>query len=553
MGDSAAFKPLKPGTRISDHVDAGPCADRPEQGQQVNRRRPPGGLLRPSQVPVSGSTSDLFRSLSGVRGDTHFGLQFRPSGLATGAPLSLARPSTVPIRPVQDVLRAPGQPLSSPVKEEMEAGFGADFSDVRLHADTAARASASAVGARAYTSGNHVVTGATGVDDLTLAHELAHVIQQREGPVSGTDDGSGLILSNPSDRFERAAEAAAEHAVRGTLQRLGDDASDGRLPPAHRPASPGPSAGTPAVLAAQTSASALERRTLGGGQPFEDEQSDLLKIQQGPDFHQNLTTKGNEFQPGDKRPFPHQHPLALQLTTENRMTTRVLQRIVTKWPGAKPKPDKQRDALITHLGVKPTDQESLAVIDAVIRDSKPVEFKDVAAMLPPPRYIPSGALETTLGTESEFGFRPLGFGSVEDFQLFIHKIYSSLVSDAVVVFHGSSLTGQSFKDKGVGSRLFDIGRDSDYDVAIVSPTLWKTAPSVGVKIRGDHSEPLEAAQIKALGLDKAFADANFLARREVNFMLYESVEQARQHEGPALVTERNENYLAGVGQLHGNA
>jgi hypothetical protein len=99
----------------------------------------------------------------------------------------------------------------------MEARFGADLSGVRIHADTAARASAAAVGARAYTSGYHVVIGPGAAGKHILAHELAHVIQQREGPVSGSDAGSGLIVSDLSDRFERAAEAAAGHAVRGTL------------------------------------------------------------------------------------------------------------------------------------------------------------------------------------------------------------------------------------------------------------------------------------------------------------------------------------------------
>ncbi|NEE20089.1 DUF4157 domain-containing protein, partial [Streptomyces sp. SID7499] len=71
------------------------------------------------------------------------------------------------------------------------------------------RASATEIGARAYTSGNHVVIGTGGTDKHTLAHELTHVIQQRQGPVAGTDNGTGLKVSEPSDRFEREAEANA--------------------------------------------------------------------------------------------------------------------------------------------------------------------------------------------------------------------------------------------------------------------------------------------------------------------------------------------------------
>ncbi|MGQ4355354.1 eCIS core domain-containing protein [Streptomyces drozdowiczii] len=116
---------------------------------------------------------------------------------------------------VTDVLRSGGRPLDSAVRSEMESRLGADFSDVRIHTDAAAKASAAEVGARAYTSGHHVVIGDGGADKHTLAHELTHVIQQRRGPVAGTDNGSGLRVSDPSDRFERAAEANATRVMRG--------------------------------------------------------------------------------------------------------------------------------------------------------------------------------------------------------------------------------------------------------------------------------------------------------------------------------------------------
>ncbi|MEO3749136.1 DUF4157 domain-containing protein [Streptomyces sp. B6B3] len=118
---------------------------------------------------------------------------------------------------VHDVLRSAGRPLDAPVRTEMETRLGADFSDVRVHDDTAAQRSATEVGARAYTSGSHVVLGQGGGDRHTLAHELTHVIQQRHGPVSGTDNGSGLSVSDPSDRFERAAEANATRALAGDV------------------------------------------------------------------------------------------------------------------------------------------------------------------------------------------------------------------------------------------------------------------------------------------------------------------------------------------------
>ncbi|MFJ8311090.1 MULTISPECIES: DUF4157 domain-containing protein [unclassified Streptomyces] len=147
---------------------------------------------------------------------------------------------------VHDVLRAAGRPLDDATRTDMESRLGADFSDVRIHNDSAAKASAAEVGARAYTSGNHVVIGDGGGDKHTLAHELTHVIQQRQGPVAGTDNGSGLKVSDPSDRYEREAEANATRVLSG-------------------PVPDGPVAAQRAVAAPTSAATAVQRR---GDNPY---------------------------------------------------------------------------------------------------------------------------------------------------------------------------------------------------------------------------------------------------------------------------------------------
>jgi hypothetical protein len=136
---------------------------------------------------------------------------------------------------VNDVLSSSGRPLPATLEDEMEARLDADFSDVRLHTGAAAQRSASEIGANAYTSGSHVVIGNGGNDKHTLAHELTHVIQQRTGPVSGTDQGDGLAISAPSDRFEQAAEHNARTAMSKNwpMQKTPDDEQ------ASRPAAPG--------------------------------------------------------------------------------------------------------------------------------------------------------------------------------------------------------------------------------------------------------------------------------------------------------------------------
>ncbi|WP_425555719.1 DUF4157 domain-containing protein [Kitasatospora kazusensis] len=121
------------------------------------------------------------------------------------------------------------------MRSEMETRLGADFADVRLHDDAGAARSAAEVGARAYTSGRHVVIGAGGADKHTLAHELTHVIQQRTGPVAGTDHGEGLKVSDPSDRFEQAAEENATRVMRGSPDLRSAPESRRGVPVIHRP------------------------------------------------------------------------------------------------------------------------------------------------------------------------------------------------------------------------------------------------------------------------------------------------------------------------------
>ncbi|GGT50677.1 eCIS core domain-containing protein [Streptomyces purpureus] len=125
-----------------------------------------------------------------------------------------AQDSTVQRSAVHEVLRSPGRPLDAPLRSEMEARFGGDdFSGVRVHTDAVAQRSATEIGAKAYTSGSHVVWD--GQDKHTLAHELDHYRQQSQGAVPGTDNGSGLKISDPSDWAERQAEDTARRVMSG--------------------------------------------------------------------------------------------------------------------------------------------------------------------------------------------------------------------------------------------------------------------------------------------------------------------------------------------------
>ena len=117
---------------------------------------------------------------------------------------------------VHEVLRAPGRPLDAETRSFMERRFGHDFSQVRIHDESRAAASARSVGALAYTVGHDVVFGAgqyapdTGEGRRILAHELAHVVQQgaRVTPTS-----TKLPVGDARDAYENEAETVATKLV----------------------------------------------------------------------------------------------------------------------------------------------------------------------------------------------------------------------------------------------------------------------------------------------------------------------------------------------------
>lgn len=130
---------------------------------------------------------------------------------STVAPLGRAvsrerhRAGSAPVPPfVHDVVRGPGLALDGGTRAFMESRLGHDFGQVRVHADSRAADSARAIDARAYTVGHDIVFGAgqyapgTSHGVRLMAHELAHVAQQRES--------SG---DHAADAEARAHDAAA--------------------------------------------------------------------------------------------------------------------------------------------------------------------------------------------------------------------------------------------------------------------------------------------------------------------------------------------------------
>ena len=107
-----------------------------------------------------------------------------------------------------------GSPLPGHLLADMETRFGQSFGQVRIHDDPAAHASAAGLNAKAYTVGHDIVfsTGRFAPQSSSgkrlLAHELAHVVQQRRGGRAPTlEAGAG---------HEHSADAAANGYASGT-------------------------------------------------------------------------------------------------------------------------------------------------------------------------------------------------------------------------------------------------------------------------------------------------------------------------------------------------
>lgn len=210
MGDSAAFALPR---ASSDYVTAAARVSEPA-APRVNRTRQGRGPLRPSRVPVPGASAGQARFAS-------------PAGQRAQHGLAALRPGGA----------SPGTPLPDGVRGRMERAFESSFADVRFHAGSAV---AARIGAQALTAGSdiHVAPGAPRAGpaaEALIGHELAHVVQQRQGRVAPTAQAGGMPL-NLDRRLEREADEQGTRAGRG--EHAGGLAA-------------GPVAGQPRAVAAQ--------------------------------------------------------------------------------------------------------------------------------------------------------------------------------------------------------------------------------------------------------------------------------------------------------------
>ena len=172
------------------------------------------GVVRPAPYNAEGGRreAEADRAADAVRTDAPVP-GFGTARGASGAARASAPPNST------------GMPLASALRHDMERRFGADFAQVRVHADGPAAQATQRRNARAYADGDNLVFGAgeyqpgSPAGRQLLAHELAHVLQQREGaqrfqrkPL--TYDPTAITIAPPSKQLTLVeAQAMTQDAV----------------------------------------------------------------------------------------------------------------------------------------------------------------------------------------------------------------------------------------------------------------------------------------------------------------------------------------------------
>ena len=149
------------------------------------------------------------------------------------------------------------------------------------------------------------------------------------------------------------------------------------------------------------------------------------------------------------------------------------------------------------------------------------------------------SIETPLAEDVLRTGRPLGMLDdkvFDDFKTALRDRLPDLPKDTRFAVRGSAITGDGFLDKmnGYFKDFFDVGRKSDWDVAIVSSTLFDRARKLGVELRqgGRRTVVLKEDALRELGLLEIWKKIRvFPGREKSDLMLFASPESLNRR-GP---------------------
>ena len=139
-----------------------------------------------------------------------------------------------------------------------------------------------------------------------------------------------------------------------------------------------------------------------------------------------------------------------------------------------------------------------------------------------------GKLEGKMLTEGVERAVPLGFKNADEFLEFGSHLKGGLdkagYEGSQAVFQGSSVTGVKYTTRAP----FDVGRVSDFDIALTGSDLLQKAKDIGIGLRslGTRTGPLTKNQLNRLGLLELQKKLSQFAGKEVNFVIFDSIEAA---------------------------
>ena len=173
--------------------------DREQELEQQHRIEPPDPAEREREQPLHQLASDV--------GNAAFGSTLARDGAGI-MPTGQVHPE---VQGRIDATRGSGSGLPHEVQHRLAPSLG-PLADVTVHTDDTADKLNRSVHARAFATGTDVYfakgeynPGSPDGDRL-IAHELAHVVQQRGAPSSGP-----LTVSQPGDAMETEADSVADH------------------------------------------------------------------------------------------------------------------------------------------------------------------------------------------------------------------------------------------------------------------------------------------------------------------------------------------------------
>jgi hypothetical protein len=201
---------------------------------------------------------------------------------------------------------------------------------------------------------------------------------------------------------------------------------------------------------------------------------------------------------------------------------------------------KVRSTLNNPEAIKSFDQRYKMIWDDPVMSEVDKERK-MHGYLETAKQLGNGDLEKGLiQDKKDYEFHrglnlPYGTSNRMEFGAFGQKVREGLqkagVRDGQAYLQGSAITGIKY----TSGEIFDVGRTSDWDLAISSPSLFAKLQQMGAKVKGgSRIGPLTTAQLEKLGLIEVVHDLKQKAGRDVFIMVYKTPQDLKSRNSQSI-------------------